>query len=174
MDNRNYVYEVPTSPSNRRRMNEPSYHSQPPAQLQLAPYPYPRQQIRSVQTEPQKQNVPNPSVVCNCVKSRCLKLYCDCYKAEELCNVFCKCVSCRNVYSESLPGGLLFRMKSEYKLHKPESFGKKTKKTGEGCSCKNNRCLKKYCDCFRNGTACSEKCLCLDCANIAANKPATP
>ena len=156
---------ITPSPGKKGRMNISI--CQP---VQHVSYIYPHQQFNIAPNEPQKQDVQNPNVLCNCVKSRCLKLYCDCFKAEELCNTFCKCLSCRNVYSESLPGGSLYQAKSAYNIHKPGSFGKKAKKTGQGCSCKNNRCLKKYCNCFRNTISCSEKCSCIDCANATDSK----
>lgn len=35
-------------------------------------------------------------VTCNCKKSRCLKLYCDCFKNGLQCGTDCKCEDCRN------------------------------------------------------------------------------
>ena len=29
-------------------------------------------------------------------KSKCLKLYCECLKAEQYCNKFCQCCNCHN------------------------------------------------------------------------------
>ncbi|TYZ69046.1 hypothetical protein PybrP1_006581 [[Pythium] brassicae (nom. inval.)] len=37
-----------------------------------------------------------------------------------------------------------------------------------GCRCKKSKCLKKYCDCFQNGAACSAHCRCVECANDPA------
>lgn len=36
-------------------------------------------------------------IICNCKKSRCLKLYCDCFRAGEFCGKDCNCCSCANV-----------------------------------------------------------------------------
>ena len=36
-------------------------------------------------------------VTCNCKKSRCLKLYCDCFAASEFCSKDCNCLNCANV-----------------------------------------------------------------------------
>ena len=33
---------------------------------------------------------------CNCEKSQCLKLYCECFSRNELCNKFCNCRDCKN------------------------------------------------------------------------------
>lgn len=120
--------------------------------------------------EGEKQHVENPTVICRCMKSRCLKLYCDCFQAEKLCNTQCKCVRCLNTEVENGKSGRLKLAKRDYLLRKPQSFGKKRKKVGEGCACKNNRCLKKYCDCFRTEISCSDKCLCVSCENVGMQK----
>ena len=36
-------------------------------------------------------------ILCNCKKSRCLKLYCDCFAAGEYCSKECNCMNCANI-----------------------------------------------------------------------------
>ena len=43
-----------------------------------------------------------------------------------------------------------------------------------GCRCKNSRCLKRYCECFRSKIACSERCKCVNCANTNALMTSRP
>lgn len=33
---------------------------------------------------------------CNCKKSQCLKLYCECFKAGATCGPDCRCENCKN------------------------------------------------------------------------------
>lgn len=37
-----------------------------------------------------------PPICCNCEKSRCLKLYCECFSRNVLCNKGCNCRDCLN------------------------------------------------------------------------------
>jgi Tesmin/TSO1-like CXC domain, cysteine-rich domain len=38
----------------------------------------------------------NTTQSCNCKKSRCLKLYCECFQRKERCGSICNCVNCLN------------------------------------------------------------------------------
>jgi len=104
-------------------------------------------------------------IVCNCVKSRCLKLYCPCFHKGRTCNGGCLCVKCLNTKAESNVGGRRNLAIQSCLEKRPDAFTKKPKEVGSGCACKNNKCLKKYCDCFRFDLKCSEKCTCKGCEN---------
>ena len=112
-------------------------------------------------------NAPKPplepgQVACNCVRSRCLKLYCTCFQAGAPCKPgICSCVGCLNTEDSS---DRRFAMQSALQK-RPDAFGTRVKKVGLGCACKNNRCIRKYCECFRNGLACTDKCSCANCEN---------
>lgn len=113
----------------------------------------------------EKLNNRAPGINCRCVKSQCLKLYCDCFQAGEVCGENCLCIKCMNTIAESGDYGKRTVARAVCLSRNPDAFKKKVKKTGEGCSCKNSKCLKKYCDCFNNGMECSSKCICRDCEN---------
>merc|ERR1712038_1077744 len=50
-------------------------------------------------------------------------------------------------------------------IRRPDAFDYRPKKIGSGCSCKKNRCLKKYCDCFNSNIRCKKSCRCIGCKN---------
>lgn len=48
---------------------------------------------------------------CSCPKSRCIALYCDCFKAGGRCDPLkCTCLNCKNTVVESGPGGARTRV----------------------------------------------------------------
>jgi hypothetical protein len=107
---------------------------------------------------------PQDELLCRCVKSQCLKLYCDCFQSGQTCGQFCMCVNCANTPAESGPHGRRTAAQISSLQRNPRAFQKKVKKIGE-CSCRNTKCLKKYCDCFSNGMSCTSSCVCIDCGN---------
>ena len=100
------------------------------------------------------------SAHCNCIKSKCLLLYCECFGEDLLCGATCKCKDCANTsYS-----GKRNRAATNKTLSRP---------VGERptiCKCKKSNCQKKYCECYHAGRACSDKCKCADCANKTAKE----
>lgn len=96
---------------------------------------------------------------CNCKKSHCLKLYCDCFKKGRFCNN-CNCSSCFNKEEFTL----IRKQSVKFLNYKRKSLRKN--KSNIGCSCTASKCSKKYCECFQNGNKCSDKCKCNECLNI--------
>ena len=37
------------------------------------------------------------TVACKCAKSKCLKMYCECFTAGRFCDQSCTCVNCHNI-----------------------------------------------------------------------------
>ena len=108
--------------------------------------------------------LPPGEIACNCIRSRCLKLYCTCFQRNLACRPgICTCVGCYNTENDREGHR---KAAIEQILHKrPDAFQVKVKEKGLGCACKNNRCIKKYCCCFQSQLACTEKCTCRHCEN---------
>ncbi|NXE26872.1 MTL5 protein, partial [Ardeotis kori] len=107
---------------------------------------------------------------CNCRKSQCLKLYCDCFASGGFCN---NC-NCNNCYNNQLNETERFKAIKACLDRNPEAFLPKTgkRKLGEikpqhnkGCNCKHSGCLKNYCECFEAKIMCSSICNCIGCKN---------
>lgn len=118
------------------------------------------------------QKLPAGQVACNCIRSRCLKLYCTCFQAGKMCQPgICTCIACANSVEDHPER----KQAIKHTLQKrPDAFQTKDRPVGLGCACKNNKCIRKYCECFRNGLSCADKCCCLNCENRKVESMRTP
>mmetsp|Transcript_1831 Transcript_1831/g.2901 ORF Transcript_1831/g.2901 Transcript_1831/m.2901 type:complete len:612 (+) Transcript_1831:86-1921(+) len=105
---------------------------------------------------------------CNCKKSKCLKLYCECFAALRYCGA-CNCIDCNNCKEHD-------KVRSEAiqatKERNPTAFHSKVnEKKGHlaGCNCKRSQCLKKYCECFEGAVYCGTNCKCQSCENYSGS-----
>jgi hypothetical protein len=89
--------------------------------------------------------------VCACKKTRCLKMYCDCFTRKGFCSPKCSCEDCLN------------KQDSEARR---KAVMETIRELDRGCHCKKTKCEKKYCKCYAGGDKCTKYCTCENCSNM--------
>lgn len=92
--------------------------------IPVSPYAISQTHVQKPRTDvsPTTGDEKQKKMICRCVKSRCLKLYCDCFQLGVLCNAQCQCVNCLNNEAELGPYGKLTLAREEYLIRKPNSL----------------------------------------------------
>ncbi|XP_034751990.1 protein lin-54 homolog [Etheostoma cragini] len=117
------------------------------------------------------ESTSRPRKPCNCTKSQCLKLYCDCFANGEFCNN-CNCNNCFNNLEHEMERQKAIKTCLE---RNPEAFkpkigkgkeGESDRRHSKGCNCKRSGCLKNYCECYEAKIMCSSICKCVGCKNF--------
>lgn len=153
----------------RQPKTEPAPAARPPAILKAA-----------------AENLRAKPVSCNCKKSQCIKLYCECFRTLSFCKN-CNCDGCMNKGDNQTRSNVIsvIRQKDpgafepKYKPNKvrlnvtggePRASGDVVVDVSRGCNCKHSNCRKKYCECYQYGLECSAKCKCTGCQNGNFNR----
>jgi Tesmin/TSO1-like CXC domain, cysteine-rich domain len=102
---------------------------------------------------------------CKCSKTKCLKLYCDCFSQGKYCKD-CNCKDCHNNLDHKEERDLIIE---KTKIKNPGAFRVDISDNYKICHCTKSFCLKKYCECLQNNKACNPNCKCKQCKNLANN-----
>ncbi|XP_071829305.1 protein lin-54 homolog isoform X2 [Apostichopus japonicus] len=112
-----------------------------------------------------------PRKPCNCTKSQCLKLYCDCFANGEFCHE-CNCCNCLNnqEHEEDRKRAIKCCLERNPQAFHPKigkgAAGQSQRRHNKGCNCKRSGCLKNYCECYEAKIPCSSICKCVGCKNF--------
>jgi hypothetical protein len=108
---------------------------------------------------------------CSCKKSKCLKLYCECFASGTICQG-CNCHDCHNTKDNKQE---ILRAKQTLKEKNPLALKRHSpeKKEQVTCNCAKSGCIKKYCECFKSGGKCGTGCNCTECKNMTALRTIT-
>ncbi|XP_028408449.1 protein lin-54 homolog [Dendronephthya gigantea] len=125
------------------------------------------QTVNGVQDPPSPSRQRKP---CNCTKSQCLKLYCDCFANGEFCSN-CNCNNCSNNIEHEQERSKAIKACLERNPHAfhpkiGKGKGETERRHNKGCHCKRSGCLKNYCECYEAKILCTSICKCTGCKNF--------
>ena len=161
--NKNEKTQKPKISIKEFQTTDPAFSDKNATENQLVP-------IRKSSTR-KKKDEKNKKTCCTCSKTKCLKLYCECFAARGFCSEKCKCKDCHNKLELKDLRDLIIQETLE---KNPLAFNSKYKKTEDikqvklhsrGCNCKKTGCVKNYCECYTAGIGCSKICKCENCLN---------
>ena len=122
-------------------------------------------QERDYMMEKKRMMNRDPKCFCNCEKTKCLKMYCTCYRNGTACGPWCRCKQCSNKPSNR--EALKIKREAECRKESIDNYDD----SGEVyCNCRTSFCEKSYCACARTKNGCSSKCKCFHCKNTFGSR----
>ena len=113
---------------------------------------------------------------CNCTKSMCLKLYCECFANGHFCDG-CNCINCHNNLDYDSDRSKAIRScldRNPYAFRPKIGRGRDDARAHQkGCNCRRSGCLKNYCECYEARIPCTSRCKCIGCKNLEGSWPAS-
>ena len=101
---------------------------------------------------------------CTCSKTGCLKKYCYCFAKGIPCED-CECKNCENKVNKNNNNNINVEEKALYPLINNQI----NNNNNQRCNCTKSNCMKKYCECFKQGLSCNALCRCMACKNKLNN-----
>jgi hypothetical protein len=99
-------------------------------------------------------------IKCTCSKTGCLKKYCACFAMGRPCEE-CDCKNCENQPKK----GTTNTFEQNIINYRNNQIPNEHKAQRIICNCTKSNCMKKYCECYKQGMSCNSLCRCLDCSN---------
>ncbi|VDO03902.1 unnamed protein product [Rodentolepis nana] len=130
------------------------------------------QQLIASQPSSTTSTSSNTQQICSCSRSKCLKLYCDCFAAGRACGESCNCRHCYNNLADDETKQTRDVAVRTALSRNPLAFKPKIEDSGKhvlGCRCKRSHCSKGYCECYLAKIPCNQRCRCLGCSNDEAS-----
>ena len=138
INNQNINYKPNISLSNKKIINRPYINAPPLTNINV----------------PLKQK-------CTCSKTGCLKKYCYCFAKGIPCED-CECKNCENKGNKNNNNN---NINVEEKALYPLINNQINNNNNQRCNCTKSNCMKKYCECFKQGLSCNSLCRCMACKN---------
>ena len=106
-------------------------------------------------------NVNISKIKCTCSKTGCQKKYCACLSLGKFCDG-CNCKNCENQPNFKNKNNIESNIEKINYSNSP-IINAKTQRVI--CNCTKSNCMKKYCECFKQGLICNSLCRCRECNN---------
>ena len=114
-----------------------------------------------ISVQPLNNNASTLRQKCTCSKTGCLKKYCNCFANGVPCEG-CECKNCQNVGNKNNNNN---NIDLDEKKIFPVMQNRFDRIQRTICNCTKSNCMKKYCECFKQGFSCNPLCRCMDCKN---------
>ena len=111
---------------------------------------------------------------CTCSKTGCKKKYCACFSMGRFCEE-CDCKDCENKPIKENPNNNIINNNNILvqgnfgKLDYSKNVISNPKEERVICNCTKSNCMKKYCECYKQGFNCNSLCRCIECKNKKYN-----